>query len=276
MGCSASTQAPTRTSNEEALAAEPEVVELLKNFCKFDSEALKLAAEDAVVNPPGAPPMPVGVMMGMMDAMKGSTFPNWKSHCHGVTKNPDGTYRVLTQQCPGPMKADFPAMGPFPHVALSSVPEVLTTEDLANPVEWGTFTLSEDKSKVVSAAYVITSHLDTGMLGKGSKSVEAVWGKAGDGSDVGFGAYFKLMGVELTLPPAAPPSKLDVVAKFKTTAWDGTYKEVRPSRLPCVHAAGRRAWPARHAGAARDARPTCRVRAASVQRMGLGGGVPSF
>ena len=59
---------------------------------------------------------------------------------------------VLTQQCLGPMKGDFPAMGPFPFVALDSVPEVLKTEDLACPVEVGTFTLNEDKTKVVSAA----------------------------------------------------------------------------------------------------------------------------
>ncbi len=50
------------------------------------------------------------------------------------------------------------------------------------------------------------------MPGKGSPSVEAVWGKKGDGSDVGFGAYFNLMGV--ALPPrvdAAPkPTAADM------------------------------------------------------------------
>ena len=71
--------------------------------------------------------MPIGVMIGMMGGLKG-TWPSWESKMLGVTKNKDGTYSVLTQQVLGPMKADFPAMGPFPFVALSSVPEVMKTE----------------------------------------------------------------------------------------------------------------------------------------------------
>ena len=55
-------------------------------------------------------------------------------------------------------------------------------------------------------SYEIDSHLDTGMLGKGSPSIEAIWGKAGNGSDVGFGALFKLFGVEMPPPPAPAPA----------------------------------------------------------------------
>ena len=82
------------------------------------------------------------------------------------------------------------------------MPAVLKTEDLANPVEVGTFTLSDDKTKVKVAAYAIDSHTGHSMPGKGSPSVEAVWGKNGDGSDTGFGAYFKLMGVPWPPAPA--------------------------------------------------------------------------
>ena len=134
------------------------------------------------------------MMAGMMAGMK-TTWPGWESKYWGATKNADGTYTVLTQQCLGPMKADFPAMGPFPEVKLDSVPEICKTEDLANPVEKGTITLSEDKTKVAKLSYEIDSHLDTGMLGKGSPSIEAIWGKAGNGSDVGFGALFTAAGV---------------------------------------------------------------------------------
>ena len=173
--------------------AEPEVIELLAKFCVFKGDVASLGTEDCTLNPPGAPPTPIKEMMGMMEACRGP-WPDWVSKFHGATKNADGTYSVLTQQCLGPMKGDFPAMGPFPFVALDSVPEVLKTEDLACPVEVGTFTLNEDKTKVVSAAYSIDSHKNS-MPGMASPSVEAVWGKKGDGSDVGFGALFTLMGV---------------------------------------------------------------------------------
>ena len=48
-------------------------------------------------NPPGAPPMPIADLAGMMTGMK-TTFPKWVPKCFGVTKNDDGTYTVLTQQ----------------------------------------------------------------------------------------------------------------------------------------------------------------------------------
>ena len=196
MGCSSSKDSATDVA---AMQTEPEIISLLEKFCTFGPDAASYATEDAVLNPPGAPPMPIGVMMGMMDAMKGSTFPGWQSKFHGATKNADGTYAVLTQQLPGPMKADFPAMGPFPEVKFDVVPDVMKTEELANPVEVGTYTIVDGKVKI--AAYNVDSHVCS-MPGKASPAVDAVWGKAGDGSDVGFGAYFKLMGVELPPPPA--------------------------------------------------------------------------
>ena len=100
------------------------------------------------------------------------------------------------------MAADFPAMGPFPEVKLDSVPEIMKTEDLCNPVEVGKFERTEDKKKAKLCTYTISSHLGHGMPGMASPSVAGVWGAKGDGSDVGFGAYFTLRGVELPPPPA--------------------------------------------------------------------------
>lgn len=180
---------------------EPEVLDMLSKFCKFDAEATQYADKDCMLNPPGAPPMPFEAVNGMMAAMKGP-WPAWESKFHGASKNPDGTYAVLTQQCPGPMKGDFPAMGPFPFIAFDPLPDIVKTEDLKNPIEVGTFTLTADKTKVVKAAYEIDSHKGHSKVGGGSPSVTEVWGKKGDGSDVGFGAYFALMGVEMPAPPA--------------------------------------------------------------------------
>ena len=183
-------------------AAEPEALATLSKFCAFGDDCAEYATEDCLMNPPGAPPMPVAVMTGMMAGLRASCWPTWKSKFHGATKNADGTYNVLTQQCLGPMAADFPAMGPFPEVKLDSVPEIMKTEDLCNPVEVGKFELTEDKKKVKLCTYTISSHLGHGMPGMASPSVAGVWGAKGDGSDVGFGAYFTLMGVELPPPPA--------------------------------------------------------------------------
>lgn len=215
---------------------EPEVLALLSKFTEFTAESAELATDDCLLNPPGAPAMPLAAMLGMMEACK-VPFPNWCSKFYGAIKNADGTYSVLTQQCLGPMKADFPAMGPFPSVALDTVPEVMKTEDLANPVEVGTFTLSEDKTKVKLAVYGIKSHLDLpieGLTGKGSPSVEATWGKKGDGSDVGFGAYFSLMGVQL--PPPPPPPKGYCVTFAKITDPKMFKEEYLPALAPTMKA----------------------------------------
>jgi len=91
-----------------------------------------------------------------------------------------------------------------PPVAFDKVPEIMKTECLANPVEVGTYTIVDGKVKC--AAYAIDSDKGHAMTGKGSPAVEAAWGKKGDGSDVGFGAYFKLMGVDLPPPPKEAPA----------------------------------------------------------------------
>jgi len=83
-------------------------------------------ADDFEFNPPGAPPMPWAVFSDMLTGAR-LAFPNWKCRCVGVelvNEEDEFTLTVLTQQSLGAMKGDFPAMGPFPFVALDSVPEV--------------------------------------------------------------------------------------------------------------------------------------------------------
>ena len=76
MGCNASTGAPPGTT-----PVEPEVDELLKNFCKFEADMAKYTTEDCMMNPPGAPPMPVEMMAGMMAGKP--TYSHIHSKVHG-------------------------------------------------------------------------------------------------------------------------------------------------------------------------------------------------
>ena len=103
------------------------------------------ATEDAEVAYPGAPPFPVAFMLGMTTKW-GVACPDWKSLCLSITKNDDGTYTLLEQQCVGAMKADMPAIEgtPFPAVAVAEIPEEAKIE-IVFPVEVGKITLTDGK-----------------------------------------------------------------------------------------------------------------------------------
>ena len=58
--------------NVGTTAAEPEAIATLSKFCKFGDDFAEYATEDCMMNPPGAPPMPVAVMGGMMAGLRGS------------------------------------------------------------------------------------------------------------------------------------------------------------------------------------------------------------
>ena len=73
-----------------------------------DGSFANYCTEDAEAEYPGAPPFPVPFMMGITTKFSGA-FPDWKSQCLSITKNEDGTYTTLEQQCVGAMKADMPA-----------------------------------------------------------------------------------------------------------------------------------------------------------------------
>jgi len=181
------------------------ITQLIDNFQAgyFTGESAKYCTEGAMFNPPGAPPMPIEAMLGMIKPMQ-SAFPNWTSKCFGVEKNADGTYTVLTQQCIGAMQGDLAAMGPFPPVALAQVPELVKNGPLNFPVEVGTYTLSKDGTKIASGTYHGATREVPGS--DVTPQIEAMWNKVGDLSDVGFGALFKLLGVDLPPPPPAAPA----------------------------------------------------------------------
>ena len=210
-------RATPQESKEAAVApsskADPAVA-LLEKFCRFDAETLSCATDDCMFNPPGAPPMPIGMVLDLMNGSK-AAFPEWKSVTHGVSKNEDGSYTVLTQQLIGPMKGDFPAMGPFPSVSVATA-AAEAKEDLKWPVEVGTFTLSADGTKVAGGTYDGAVKEVAGV--EVSPCVSAIWNKKGDQSDTGFGAAFIIMGSPLGAPPPPPPPPAAAAAPVETKA----------------------------------------------------------
>ena len=195
------------SKNKQPGPSEKEVKELVDKWIAdwFNGKAAESCTSDCMFNPPGAPPMPVTDMMNLLNGVH-TAFPNWKPVCHGVTKDKKDkeglTFTVLTQQCTGAMEADLPALGPFPAVPLDSVPDIMKT-DIKFPVEVGTYTvrMDGDTLKISNGTYA-------GATKKIAKSnpteeIDKMWNKKGDLSDVGFGALFKIMGVDLSPPPAA-------------------------------------------------------------------------
>jgi len=86
----------------------------------LDGSITAVSAEKATMAPPGAPPMGLPMMLGMIGQVK-EAFPQWESLVQFVELQDDGTCIVGTQQVSGPMTADMPAMGPFPEVKLVRV-----------------------------------------------------------------------------------------------------------------------------------------------------------
>ena len=101
----------------------------------LDGSITAVSAEKATMAPPGAPPMGLPMMLGMIGQVK-EAFPQWESLVQFVELQDDGTCIVGTQQVSGPMTADMPAMGPFPEVKLETAPE-LAKKGVVFPVEVG-------------------------------------------------------------------------------------------------------------------------------------------
>ena len=165
-----------------------------------DGSFATYCSEDAEVEYPGAPPFPVAFMMGITTKW-GVACPDWTSRCLSITKNDDGTYSTLEQQCVGLMKADMPAIEgtPFPEVKVEEIPETGKVE-MVFPVEETTYTIADGK---------ITKAGSTGGI-KEASEVEGAntdvtpylleqW-KAGNG---GFGAIYGLLGKTLAAPEEA-------------------------------------------------------------------------
>ena len=163
------------------------------------------ATEDAEVAYPGAPPFPVAFMLGMTTKW-GVACPDWKSLCLSITKNDDGTYTLLEQQCVGAMKADMPAIEgtPFPEIKVEELPETGKVE-MIFPVEETTYTLADGKIKkagsnggIKEASEVEGANTDV------TPYLLEQW-KAGNG---GFGAIYGLLGKTL----AAPEEPAEVIS----------------------------------------------------------------
>jgi hypothetical protein len=163
------------------------------------AEAASVCTADAMFNPPGAPPMSIPALQGMM-ARAYVAFPDWRSMVHSVAKSADGTYEVLTQQLIGAMRADLPAMGQFPAVALADAPPLMQQE-LKLPVEVGTYTVVG--GKITRGVYSGTTRTVEGVVV--SPEVRAIWNKKGDLSDVGFGCLYQMLGVAPAWAPPDPP-----------------------------------------------------------------------
>ena len=163
------------------------------------------ATEDAEVAYPGAPPFPVAFMLGMTTKW-GVACPDWKSLCLSITKNDDGTYTLLEQQCVGAMKADMPAIEgtPFPEVKVEEIPETGKVE-MVFPVEETTYTIADGKiTKAGSTGGIKEASEVEGANTEVTPYLLEQW-KAGNG---GFGAIYGLLGKTL----AAPEEPAEVIS----------------------------------------------------------------
>jgi len=157
------------------------------------------ATEDAEVAYPGAPPFPVAFMLGMTTKW-GVACPDWKSLCLSITKNDDGTYTLLEQQCVGAMKADMPAIEgtPFPEIKVEELPETGKVE-MIFPVEVTTYTLEGGKIKKGVSTGEIKESSEVEGAAEPTPYLLEQW-KAGKG---GFPAIYSFLGKPLSEEPAA-------------------------------------------------------------------------
>ena len=136
--------------------------------------AEKMASHDCLLSLPGMPPMQLTALLQIKaDALR--AFPQWETVCHGVQKNNDGSYTVLTQQRVGPMRHDLPAMGPFPTVSVASVSSIMQV-DLNLPVEVGTFTMVD--GKVMAVEYTGETRVLPGV--DVTPAIGDIWNKKGN------------------------------------------------------------------------------------------------
>ena len=200
---------PMLTDHEARLIVQGKsnpTIMLMKQFTTAMSTTLdaeKYCTEKALFNPPGAPPMPIQTMTGMMKGIK-QAFPEWKSVMLGYKENDDGSAIVYTQQQLGPMKGDLAAMGPFPAVSLNEVPPRCRDNANVFPVEEGVYTFNKENTKIKCGTYEgtimdVSTNPAVSHYGKTVDPwISEHWNQKGDQSDVGFGLLFQMMGVDLS------------------------------------------------------------------------------
>ncbi|CAD7931888.1 unnamed protein product [Amoebophrya sp. A120] len=178
---------------------------LVKAFVNMaDAEVLKsCCTEDAWMSPPGAPKFSIEEMSGMLAGYKG-TFPDWVSLCPAdkITfvseTDTEVVYKVFTQQNIGLMKADLPAMGPFPACTMDEAPARPKETPTVMPFESGLVTVNKEKGLIVSGAW-------TGELGEEAGATTMDFEPK-----VGMVMlYEKLLGLKMPEPPAAEEAKAE-------------------------------------------------------------------
>ena len=159
--------------------------------------------ENALFNPPGAPPMPIHALATMAGSIK-QAFPQWKSVLLEYKENADGSATILTQQQLGPMEKDLPAMGPYPAVSLKEASTRAKENANVFPIEVGTYTFNEQGDKIQCGTYEgdIVEVEKNPAISHCGKPVDAWitnhWNRKGDLSDVGFGLLYSLLGVDVS------------------------------------------------------------------------------
>jgi len=183
--------------------------QLMEKFCTglfdgMEGKTASVATDDCMFAPPGTPPMPLHAVLGMFLVFK-TVWPDWVSVFWGVEENEDGTVICYTQQCMGKMQKDFPAMGPFPAVAMADCDARVLNTDVKLPVEFGRYKFNADGTLCAGSEFFgdIKEFEGSDVTPWWQEN----WNQRGDLSDVGFGAIFIYMGHPLPLPPPAPDAE---------------------------------------------------------------------
>mmetsp|Transcript_1443 Transcript_1443/g.3371 ORF Transcript_1443/g.3371 Transcript_1443/m.3371 type:complete len:388 (+) Transcript_1443:215-1378(+) len=177
----------------------PEHKELIvKVATGFRDEAIltPLAAEGCWLSPPGAPQFDVPKLCSMMSGYK-EVWPDWVSKVDEqkieFVSETDAqiVYKVWTQQRLGLMKADLPALEPFPACTLADAPARVKETETILPFESGLYTLDKASCKLVCANW-------EGEVGEAADSTTMDMTPP-----VGMGMlYGQLLGLPMPAPPA--------------------------------------------------------------------------
>ena len=168
------------------------------------SNGRKHADNNAIIQPPGSPQMPVEVLEGMVKTTK-MAFPDWVSVCLAVDENEDGTWSAYTQQQLGAIKGHMAAMDPFPSVLFDSAPELAKTTACVFPVEKGTYVFNAAGTKIVSASYdgtIVDDKKECEGYKVPTPQIVEWWGTGVGQRGYGFNTLYAWMGADL---PQIPP-----------------------------------------------------------------------
>ena len=135
-------------------STKTDIIDKFRSTC-WNGKWAEDATEDATFTHNGVE-MPIGAFLGWCTAVgQAGCFPNWKWTNYFVEELEDGRMKIGSQQSTGMLVKDMPAVGPFPEVKLSEVPEdslLLTEAGAVLPIEIGYYTFN-DAGKVTKIEY---------------------------------------------------------------------------------------------------------------------------